>query len=108
MWVFTKHSFISIDTSENSPGYFLVQSRFPHHIENLFPEAQVTKKPYGAYRFRTIIPRHVVSQKLHDLAEGIDYQDLKDSIPDPLYQTACRDVLATLKKYKPGSGTPPK
>jgi hypothetical protein len=107
MWVFTNHSFISIVTSENSPSYFMVQSCFPNHIETLFPDAHVTKRPYGTYRFRTTIPKHVVSQKLLDIAEGIDYQDFKNSIPDQHYQTACRDVWTTMNKYTPSSGTPP-
>jgi hypothetical protein len=105
MWVFTKHSFISIVASENSPGYFMVQSRFPNHIERLFPDAHVTIR-YGLYRFRTALPKHIVSQKLLDIAEGIDYQDFKNSIPDQHYQTACRDVWATLDKYTPGASKP--
>ena len=108
MWVFTRGSFISIVASENSPGDFMVQSRFPNHIEKLFPDALVTIRRYGLYRFRAVIPKHVVSQKLFDIAEGIDYLDFKSSIADPQYQTACRDVWTTLDKYTPPASEPDK
>jgi hypothetical protein len=106
MWIFTRNSFVSIVASENSPGEYLVQSRFSGHIERLFPEAQVTLRQYGLYRFRAVIPRHAVSQKLFDLAEGIDYLDFKNSLSDPTYQAACRDVWATLDKYTPPPSEP--
>ena len=106
MWLFTNRSFISIVDSENSPGYFMVQSRFPNHIESLFPDAHVTEIPFGPYRFRSSIQKHVVSQKLLDIAEGIDYKNFKESIPDQHYQAACRDVWATLEKYTPSVGKP--
>ena len=99
MWVFSNKGFFSISASENSPGLFVVQSRFANHIEKFFPDAEVTKKPYGILRFRATVPRRLVYQKLVGIAEGIDYSDLGGSIiPDPRYQSACRAVLSTLYK----------
>jgi hypothetical protein len=43
---------------------------------------------------------------LFDLAEGIDYLDFKNSLSDPTYQAACRDVWATLDKYTPPPSEP--
>ncbi len=98
MWVFSNKGFFTIAASENSPGLFVVQSRFANHIEQLFPDAEVTKKPYGILRFRATVPRGLVYQKLVGIAESIDYSDLGGSIPDQRYQSACRAVLSTLYK----------
>lgn len=104
MWIFTNRSFISVVVSENSPNFFMVQSRFPGHIEELFPNTHVSEMPFGPYRFRASVQKHVVAQKLLDLAESIDYRNFKDSIRDHRYQEACLDVWATLDKYQLSSG----
>jgi len=106
MWVFTKSSFVSIIASENSPGDFMIQSRFPGHIEALFPTAQVTEAPYGVYRFRAAVQKHVVAETLCTLVEQIDYFTFKDSIPDKRYQAAVKDAWTTLNKYDLGPGKP--
>jgi hypothetical protein len=106
MWVFTKHGFISIIASENSPTLLMVQSRFPGHIEALFPQAQVSEAPYGIYRFRAGVQKHLVAETLLDIVEQIDYFSFKDSIPDEGYRKAIIDTWATLNKYDLGPGKP--
>jgi hypothetical protein len=106
MWVFTKRGFISIIASENSPTIFMVQSRFPGHIEALFPNANVTEAPYGIYRFRAAVQKHIVAETLLDIVEHIDYFTFKDSIPDKRYQEALIDAWTTLNKYDLGPGKP--
>lgn len=106
MWVFTKRGFVSIIASENSPADFMVQSRFPGHIEALFPNAHVTEAPYGIYRFRASVQKHIVAETLLDIVEHIDYSIFKDAIPDKRYQKALKDAWATLNKYDLGPGKP--
>jgi hypothetical protein len=104
MWIFSNHSFMSIVESENSPHYFLIQSRFPGHIERLFPNAHVDRMEYGIYRFRATVPKQVVAQRVVELLEEVDYLNFKDSIADSHYHTACQEISATLDRYSP----PPK
>ena len=106
MWVFTQRGFISIIASENSPNFLMIQSRFPGHIEALFPTAQVTEAPYGVYRFRAVVQKHTVAEKLLDLVEHIDYISIKKSIPDERYREAVMDAWSTLNKYDLGPGRP--
>jgi hypothetical protein len=106
MWVFTKHGFVSIIASENNPTSLMVQSRFPGHIEALFPNAHVTEAPYGIYRFRAAVQKHIVAQTLSDIVEHIDYSAFKNVIPDKQYQDALMDTWTTLNKYDLGPGNP--
>ena len=106
MWVFTQHGFISITAFENNPASWMVQSRFPNHIEALFPNAHVTEAPYGIYRFRAAVPKHIVAETLLDIVEHIDYFTFKSSIPDEQYRKAVIDAWTTLNKHDLGPGKP--
>lgn len=88
MWVFSNQGFFSVSASENSPGLFVVQSRFANHLEQIFPDAEVTKKPYGTLRFRATVPRWLLYQRIVNIAEIIEYNDLGGAISDPSYQRA--------------------
>ncbi len=106
MWVFTKRGFVSIIASESSPNFLMIQSRFPGHIEALFPKAHATEAPYGIYRYRAAVQKHVVAETLLDLVEHIDYSTFKKSIPDERYREAVIDAWNTLNKYDLGPGKP--
>ncbi|MCE5264822.1 MAG: hypothetical protein LLG97_14990 [Deltaproteobacteria bacterium] len=106
MWVFTKQSFVCILALENSPADYMIQSRFPGHIEALFPDAEVTEAPYGIYRYRAAVQKHIVVKTLLNNVEHIDYFHFKDAIPDKRYQAALRDVWDTLNKHDVGPGKP--
>jgi len=100
MWVFTKNGCFSIVTSENSPQMLLIRSRYPGQIEAIFPNAHTTETPSDDYRYRTLIPRPVVAQRLLELVGEIDYGNFTDAIGDRRYHDICVEVSATLKKYQ--------
>jgi hypothetical protein len=100
MWVFTKYGCISIVTSENSPQMLLVRSRYASQIEAIFPNVHATETPSDDYRYRVLIAKPAVIQRLSELVGEIDYGNFNDAIGDRRYHDICVDVSSTLKKYQ--------
>jgi len=100
MWVFTKHGFVSIVKSENSPQFLLVRSRFEGHIEALFPTVHVSEVYAADYPYRALVQKPLVTQKLQELVASIDYGNFNDAVKESHYHDACREVSSILKMYE--------
>jgi len=100
MWVFTNKGFLSIIQDFRDPDTLIVRSRFPDHIQNLFPGARVTKTTSRDYLYRTLLPRQEVVDVLKKYTEEIDYTNFKDSVDEPVYQRACSEVWGIMRRYQ--------
>lgn len=101
MWLFTRKGFLSIVQHTEKRDMFIVRSRFPDHIQNLFPSAEVKVTPKADYRYRALIPRMLVAEAVLSEASGIQYPNFKDSLKgDPAYKKACNDVWYALLKHQ--------
>jgi hypothetical protein len=90
MWIFISDAFFSIVEDGQQANKLLVRARFKGHIERVFPQAKVSETPESDYRYRTSLPRMVVTEAIaHKVAE-IDYGNFKDSIKfsNPLHEAA--------------------
>lgn len=99
MWLFTNRGFLSIVRHSDKPGVLVVRSRFPGHIQSVFPKAHVTENPSGDYRFRSEIPAKQVADRLAAEILSINYENFKDSVGTQDYLACCIDVYYTVKGY---------
>ncbi|MDI9569145.1 MAG: hypothetical protein QM278_00200 [Pseudomonadota bacterium] len=100
MWIFADQGYLSIIQDFRDPDTLIVRARFPDHIRNIFPDAQVTKTPGRDYLYRTLLPRGEVAERIKALVEGIEYSNFKDAVEAPLYQRACGEIWGILHRYQ--------
>ncbi|MEI6314835.1 MAG: hypothetical protein WCO89_08200 [Syntrophus sp. (in: bacteria)] len=100
MWLFTNKGFLSIIQDFRDPDTLIVRSRFPDHIQSLFPDAKVTKTTSRDYLYRTLLPRQEVVEVLKKYTEEMDYTNFKDSVDEPIYHRACSDVWGIMRRYQ--------
>jgi len=82
MWIFLSDSFLSIVAHRLLPDMLLVRARQAGDIETIFPAAAVEYTPERDYHYRTVLPRHEVSQMLSHQIEWISYDNFKNSVGD--------------------------
>ncbi len=100
MLIFTNKGFLSIIQAFRDPDILIVRARFPDHIENLFPDAKITKTTSRDYLYRTLLPRQEVVETLKKYTEELDYTNFKDAVEEPLYQRACSEVWGIMRRYQ--------
>ena len=59
MWIMTNNSYLSI-VNKCGPPELLVKARRAGDIEEVFPNAKVTRRTDSDYLYRAILPRDVV------------------------------------------------
>ncbi len=91
MWLFTNRAFFSIVKHSEKPGVLLVRSRFPGHIEKVFPKAHITEFSGTDYQYRTELNQMEVSRVIAKLVSQIDYDNFKNSLDmnDEKYFASC-------------------
>jgi hypothetical protein len=109
MWVCLNKSFLSIVTPGSDPQskQLLVRARVPGHIEAVFPDAVVEKRPERDYLFRALIDRELVAVTLSSEVWEINYNNFKNSVKNrPLHDAFARiwGVMASLQPTRPYSG----
>jgi hypothetical protein len=94
MWIFTQRAFLSIVRHSEKPGVLIVRSRFPNHIQTIFPDAHVEEDGTRDYRFRAELPVREVAKTISRMVLEIDYPNFKDSfdLDDEKYFETCIDV----------------
>ena len=81
MWIFTKHSILSIVEDKNNSDRFCVRGRLPGDIEYLFshlPNLNVIEGAGTDYRFRAFIDKEDVVKELTKEISDITYTNFKD------------------------------
>jgi hypothetical protein len=96
MWIFTSRGFISVVADRGSTDMLLVRARADGHIQHLFPRAKVFQMDDADYRYRALVSRKVAQQVIAKLVESMAYDNFKNSIAEPRYHDACRDVWAVM------------
>jgi hypothetical protein len=81
MWIFHPKGFVSIVTCPEDNSKLLVRGRVAGDVEKMFPNAVVTVTPKRDYRFRAVMSRAAVRNRLRDLVDAIDYDNFKDACP---------------------------
>jgi hypothetical protein len=82
MWIMTNNSYLSLVSKDCGPAELLVRARRAGDIENVFPDAKVTRSTNRDYLYRAVLPRDVVKQALAAMIDHIDYPNFKDSVED--------------------------
>jgi predicted ATP-dependent Lon-type protease len=100
MWLFTNKGFLSVIQDFRDPDTLIVRSRFPGHIQNLFPDAKVTRTTSRDYLYRALLPRREVAEALKRYTEEMDYTNFKDSVDEPTYQRACLEVWGAVRRHQ--------
>lgn len=101
MWLFTNRGFLSVVKHSDKRGVLIIRSRFPNHIQRIFPNAHVIEDPNRDYRFRAEIPAKQVAERIGAAVLNIDYESFKDSVDtkDWEYLSCCIDVYHTVRSY---------
>lgn len=82
MWLFARKGFFSIVQHRDRPDILIVRARVAGDIEKYWPNAHVLVTEDSDYRFRALMPRRTVSEKIKEITETIDYDNFKNSIED--------------------------
>ena len=98
MWLFTNRAFLSIVKHSDKPNVLLVRSRFPNHIQTIFPKAHVTEDVGTDYRYRAELKTEEVSKAIAKMILNIDYHNFKNSLNDEKYLNCCLDVYSVVAK----------
>ena len=100
MWLFTNRAFLSIVRHSDKPNVLLVRSRFPNHIQTIFPKAHVTEDVGTDYRYRAELKTEEVSKAIAKMILNIDYPNFKGSLDmnDEDYLNCCLDVYIAVAK----------
>ncbi len=88
MWIFLSDAFVSIVAPQ--PGrdvdpqrFLIVRARVSGDIEKLFPHAKVAANQGTDYRFRAVVPRAEVANKIAEQVRSIAYTNFKDTATTP-------------------------
>ena len=96
MWIFSSGSFVSVVADRDNNDNLLVRARVAGHIEALFPKAKVFELEDADYRFRALVAREAAAQVIAKEVESIAYANFKNSVQDPIYHSACREVWGVM------------
>ena len=101
MWLFLSDVFVSIVAPEIGRGvdpskFLIVRARVGGDIERLFPRVEVTEDNSRDYRFRAVVPRKAVAEKLALEVFGLDYTNFKDTVKTKRRHDAYMRVWATM------------
>jgi len=100
MWIFLNNAYLSIVRHRDQPDYLLVRARNEGDIEATFPYAFVNKTPQADYLFRAIIHESEVADAICGAIVDIDYDNFKNSIPDPRYYLTCSSIWLLMNTYQ--------
>jgi hypothetical protein len=110
MWISFNTAFLSIvepraiDLVPGEGDVLLVRARVRGHIESVFPNAQVLRRPGRDYLYRAFIDRATVAQVVMGKVLGIHYPNFKDSVKDDELHDAYAGVwrvMSHLQKVRP-------
>jgi hypothetical protein len=101
MWIMTNKGFISIVADRNDKNNLMVRARIKEHLPAIFGEAvEVTETPDGDYRFRTTLPRYIVSAVVAQLVTDTNYTNFKNSVPNGPYHDALMETWNTMYRLQ--------
>lgn len=112
MWLFLPTGFVSIVRHRDQPENVMVRARTREHLAEFvrlrlgnWPRVEdlVEETPGADYRFRIILPDHVVRGILWNAVRTMSYDNFKDSTHgDPEYSRACSGVWTTMGRLQQG------
>ena len=115
IWIISAHGFISLVQDRNDPDCLQVRARVADDITAAFPDATVKVSEGGDYRYRAVISRMDVADRVWDMIDDIDYTShvkdviTKTSPPNSERRPAYYEVwtaLARMQDYRPYSRVP--
>lgn len=99
MWIFLNDAFLSV-VADKDPDRLLVRGRIKGDIERVFPGYLVLENEGTDYRFRTVVPRRIVADKLAEAAEDISYKNFKSSVKDKVRHDAYLRVWGIMESWQ--------
>jgi hypothetical protein len=81
----------------------LVRARRPGDIEQLFPDAKVSRSPRGDYLYRSIILRSDIAAALARELQDIGYGNFKDSVKDHALHDAYLNTWTKMLRLQPSA-----
>jgi hypothetical protein len=98
MWLFTDKGFLSIVTNLDNENELLVRGRFKGDIEAHFPGAEVEENTGTDYKYRTYLPRDMVTARLSRYVdEELIYPNYKNSVRDMNRLDVYSDVWVVMR-----------
>lgn len=82
MWLFLSDAYLSVVQHRDDPGKLLVRARIKGDIERALPGVKAEETPSADYRFRAIVARGEFAARLAAIAQAIDYDNFKASVPE--------------------------
>ncbi len=83
MWIFLNDAYLSVVAERGDTGRVLVRSRVERDIQRALPAAEVFEDTSADYRYRAFVSKDDLKQALCGAVDRIDYDNFKNSVPDP-------------------------
>lgn len=100
MWICLNKAFLSIVRKDGKPNELCVRARRKKHINNVFPDAKVTKTPDADYMYRTYIDATEVAEAIKKEIENIQYTNFKNSVKEHGLHSAYGNFWAIMYNYQ--------
>ena len=95
------NSFVSAVQDRDNPDQLCVRARIKGDLEALFgADTKVIETHDSDYRFRTFLPKSVVSEIVAKNIENIEYDNFKNSVTDHDRHEAYLDVWTAMYRYQ--------
>lgn len=100
MWIFSSGAFVSVVADRDNTKNLLVRARVDGHIEHLFPKVKVFQIEGSDYLYRSLVSRKAVAEMVAKQVGSIEYDNFKNSVPDPAYHAACLLVWSDMNRLQ--------
>lgn len=81
MWICMNNAFVSVVQDKKDEKLLQVRARRREHLEACFPKENIIETSDSDYRYRVVVPRHVVATMLADkIMDDVTYTNFKNSV----------------------------
>ena len=102
MWIMLDRAFLSIvHKPPCGPNELLVRARRKEDIARVFHKPKVTRSTDSDYLYRAVIDKDEVIEAISHEIGGIDYDNFKDNVEDPILHEAYVKVWSAMAEIQP-------
>jgi hypothetical protein len=101
MWIFLNDAFLSAVQHRDEPDNLMVRARRREDLVRVFGEqAAIVELANADYPFRVTVPKAGLAALLARRVEAIDYDNFKDSVPEPGRHDAYLAVWSAMRRFQ--------
>ena len=100
MWIQFNNAFLSIVENREKTIELLVRARVKGDIEKVFPEADVFEDNNADYKYRALISKVILAEKIMLKVTEINYDNFKNSVKEIERKNVYGNIWAELRKFQ--------